>query len=85
MAKIIVEVIGMADRVKGQNKETGKAFDFRHVAFAFKNQYGNNAVSINMVPGEDLDRLDLQIGSTFRAVVNQVKNTYYIDLLDQVF
>lgn len=85
MAKLTVTVVGMGDRVTGQNRQTGKPYDFRKVAFAFENQYGSNDVAINLVTGEDLDKFDVQIGSTYRAVVNQVKNVYYIDLLDQIF
>lgn len=85
MAKLTVQVVGMGDRVRGQNRNTGKEYDFRKVAFAFQNQYGSNDVSVNIVSGEDLDKFDVQIGNTYRAAVNQVKNVYYIDLLDQIF
>lgn len=73
MAKNIVKVIGMADRVTGKNKESGKDYDFRKVAFSFVNQYGSNDVSVNIVDGSTLNDLDVQIGKEYLAVVNQVK------------
>lgn len=82
MAKGIVTVIGMADRVTGKNKESGKAYDFRKVAFAFQNQYGSNDVSVNIVDGSTLDELDVQLGREYLAVINQVKKIYYIDLIE---
>lgn len=84
MAKNIVKVIGMADRVTGKNKESGKDYDFRKVAFSFVNQYGSNDVSVNIVDGSTLNDLDVQIGKEYLAVVNQVKKVYYIDLIEQV-
>lgn len=84
MAKTIVTVIGMADRVTGKNKESGKDYDFRKVAFAFCNQYGSNDVSVNIVDGDTLDLLNVQSGNQYLAVVNQVKKVYYIDLIDRV-
>ena len=83
MAKCIVKVIGMADRVTGTNKESGKSYDFRKVAFAFQNAYGNNDVSVNIIDGSTLDELEVQVGDQFLAVVNQVKKQYYIDLIEQ--
>lgn len=84
MAKSIVTVVGMADRVTGKNKESGKDYDFRKVAFSFLNQYGSNDVSVNIIDGSTLDELDVQIGREYLAVVNQVKKVYYIDLIEQV-
>lgn len=84
MAKKVVTVIGMADRVTGKNKETGKPFDFRRVAFSFVNNYGSNDVSINIVDGDILDELDVQVGTEYIAAVNQVKKVYYIDLIERV-
>lgn len=84
MAKGIVTVIGMADRVTGKNKESGKDYDFRRVAFAFLNPYGSNDVSVNIVDGSTLDELDVQLGRKFLAVINQVKKVYYIDLIKPV-
>lgn len=83
MAKSVVTVIGMGDRVTGKNKETGKPFDFRKVAFSLVNNYGSNDVSINIVDGSVLDDLDVQIGREYIAAVNQVKKVYYIDLIDR--
>ena len=84
MARGIVTVIGMADRVTGKNKESGKDYDFRKVAFAFQNQYGSNDISVNIVDGSILDNLDVQIGKSYDAVINQVKKIYYIDLISSI-
>lgn len=81
MAKGTVTVIGMADRVTGVNKESGKNYDFRKVAFSFQNQYGSNDISVNIVDGITLDELDVQVGRDYVAVINQVKKIYYIDLI----
>lgn len=82
--KTIVSVIGMGDRVTGSNRDTGKPYDFRKVAFSFINQYGSNEVSVNLVDGSTLDDLSVQIGNDYLAVVNQVKKVYYIDLIQRV-
>lgn len=79
-----VTVIGMADRVTGKNKDTGKDYDFRKVAFAFENQYGSNDISVNIVDGCICDELDVQVGNEYNAVINQVKKIYYIDLISRV-
>ena len=78
-----VTVIGMADRVTGKNRDTGKDYDFRKVAFAFENQYGSNDISVNIVDGSICDELDVQVGSNYIAVINQVKKIYYIDLISR--
>ena len=79
-----VTVIGMADRVTGKNKDTGKDYDFRKVAFAFENQYGSNDISVNIVDGSICDELNVQVGNKYNAVINQVKKIYYIDLISRV-
>ena len=79
--KTVVTVLGMGDRVTGQNRQTGNPYDFRKVAFGFVNGYGSNDVSVNIVDGSDLDELDIQVGRSYLAVVNQVKKVYYIDIL----
>lgn len=84
MARCVVTVIGMADRVTGKNKESGKDYDFRKVAFSFQNQYGSNDVSVNIVDGSTLDEFDVQVGNQYLAAVNQVKKIYYIDLMGQL-
>jgi hypothetical protein len=81
MARISVTVIGMGDRVTGKNRDTGKPYDFRKVAFGFVNSYGSNDVSVNTVDGSILDELNVQIGRSYNASVNQVKKVYYIDLI----
>lgn len=82
--KTTVSVIGMGDRVTGSNRDTGKPYDFRKVAFSFINQYGSNEVSVNIVDGSTLDDLSVQVGNDYLAVVNQVKKVYYIDLIQRV-
>lgn len=82
--KTVVTVLGMGDRVTGKNRDTGKPFDFRKVAFGFVNNYGSNDVSVNIVDGSDLDELAVQVGCRYEAVVNQVKKVYYIDLLKPI-
>lgn len=84
MARIVVKVIGMGDRVTGKNKDTGKPYDFRKVAFEFLNNYGSQDVSVNIVDGCVLDDLNVQTGCCYHAVVNQVKKVYYIDLLQPI-
>lgn len=81
MARIIVKVIGMGDRVTGKNRDTGKPYDFRKVAFEFMNSYGSNDVSVNIVDGFVMDDLAVEVGSSYWASVNQVKKVYYIDLI----
>ena len=81
MARISVTVIGMGDRVTGKNRDTGKPYDFRKVAFGFVNSFGSNDVSVNTVDGSILDELNVQIGRSYIASVNQVKKVYYIDLI----
>ena len=84
MARCVVKVIGMGDRVTGTNRTTGKPYDFRKVAFAFTNPWGSGDVSVNMIDGVTLDELNVQVDKCYAAVVNQVKNVYYIDLIDPV-
>lgn len=84
MARCIVTVLGMGDRVTGQNRTTGKPYDFRKVAFGFTNQFSSDDVSVNIVDGNTLDELKVQTGRQYLAVVNQVKNVYYIDLIEPV-
>lgn len=83
MARKIVTVIGMGDRVTGVKKDTGNRFDFRRVAFAFVNQYGSNDLSINTVDGDILDELNVQVGCEYLASVQQNPSNkqYFIDLI----
>ena len=82
MARCVVTVIGMGERITGKTKDTGKPFDFRKVAFSFANQWGSSDVSVNVVDGSILDDLDVQVGNSYHAVVNQVKKVYDIDLIE---
>lgn len=82
--KTVATVLGMGDRVTGKNRDTGNPYDFRKVAFGFVNMYGSNDVSVNIVNGDELDELGIQVGRSYHAVVNQVKKVYYIDLLKPI-
>lgn len=84
MARCVVKVIGMSDRITGKNKETGKPYDFRKVAFSLVNNFGSNDLSINIVDGSTCDDLNVQVGREYMASVQQVKRQYYIDLIEQV-
>ena len=84
MARTTVTVIGMGDRVTGKNRDTGKPYDFRKVAFEFDNSYGSRDVSVNIVDGSLMDELDVQTGRRYFAIVNQVKKVYYIDLIEPI-
>ena len=81
MARTTVTVIGMGDRVTGKNRDTGKPYDFRKVAFSFTNAWGSQDVSVNIVDGDLLDELNVQVGGSYAAVVNQIKKVYYIELI----
>ena len=81
MARTVVTVLGMGERVTGKNRDTGNPYDFRKVAFGFTNLYGSADVSVNLVDGNVLDELDLQVGRSYLASVNQIKKVYYIDLI----
>ena len=84
MAKYVVTVLGMGDRVVGKNRETGKPYDFCRVAFGFVNQWGTRDVSVNLIDGTTLDELTLLPGREYYAIVNQIKKQYYIDLIGSV-
>ena len=84
MARCVVSVVGMADRMKGTSKNTGKAYDMVEIAVTFRNQRGNNAVACAMLDGTVFDDLSVQVGRKYDAVVNQHNGKTYIDLIDEV-
>lgn len=84
MARCVVSVVGMADRMKGTSKNTGKAYDLVEIAVTFCNQWGNNAVACAMLDGGVIDDLDVKVGRKYDAIVNQFNGKSYIDLIDEV-
>lgn len=84
MARCIVTVVGMADRMTGTAKNTGKPYDMCEAAFTFRNQWGKNAVACAMIDGAVLDQMGVSVGSSYDAVVNQYNGKTYVDLIDEV-
>lgn len=84
MARCVVTVVGMADRMKGTSKKTGKPYDLVEVAVTFRNQWGNNSVACAMIDGNVIDDMQVRVGSQFDAVVNQYNGSTYVDLIDEV-
>lgn len=84
MARCVVTVVGMADRMKGTSKKTGKAYDMVEVAITFRNQWGNNSVACATVDGPVVEQMNVQVGCKYDAVVNQYNGKTYIDLIDEV-
>jgi hypothetical protein len=84
MARCIVTVVGMADRMTGTSSKTGNPYDLCDVAFTFFNQWGKNAVACAMIDGAVLDQMGVSVGSSYDAVVNQYNGKTYVDLIDEV-
>ena len=84
MARCVVTVVGVADRMKGTSKKTGKDYDMQEIAITYKNQWGNNSVACAYVDGSVIDQMDVSIGCQYDAVVNQYNGRTYVDLIDQV-
>lgn len=84
MARTLVTVVGMADRMKGTSKKTGKAYDMQELAVTFRNQWGNNSVACATVDGAVVEHMRVKVGCTYDAVVNQYNGKTYIDLIDEV-
>lgn len=84
MARCVVTVVGMADRMFGTSKKTGKHYDMQEIAITFKNQWGNNSVACATVDGPVIDQMDVQVGFRYDAVVNQYNGRTYVDLIDLV-
>lgn len=85
MARCVVTVVGLADRMKGNSKKTGNPYDMCEAAFTFRNQWGNNAVACAYIDGSVLDQMAVKVGCKYDAVVNQYNGKTYIDLIDEVF
>lgn len=85
MARCIVTIAAMADRMKGKSSKTGKDYDFCEVAVSYQNQWGNNAVAVASLDGTTLDKLSVNVGDNFDAVVNIFNGKTYIDLINEVY
>lgn len=84
MARCIVTVVGMADRMKGTSKKTGKDYDMQEIAIVFRSQWGTNSVACATVDGPVIDQMCVQVGCQYDAVVNHYNGRTYIDLIDIV-
>ena len=84
MARCVVNVVGMADRMKGVSKKTGNPYDMVEVAIFYKNQWGNNSVACATVDGSVCDDMGVRVGGKYDAVVNQYNGKTYIDIIDEV-
>ena len=82
MARCVVTVVGMADRISGTSKKTGKDYDMQDIAITFRNQWGNNSVACATVDGSVIDHMVVQVGCRYDAVVNQYNGRTYVDLID---
>lgn len=85
MARCVINVVGVADRLTGTSKNTGKAYDMCEIAYTFKNQFQKNCVACSMIDGTIMDEFDIHVGQTFDAIVNQFNGKSYIDLISEVF
>lgn len=84
MARCVVKVVGMADRMKGTAKNTGKPYDMCEAAFSFVNQWGNNAVACAMIDGSVVDQMQVRVGCRYDASVMTHNGKTYIDLIQEV-
>jgi hypothetical protein len=84
MARCVVKVIGMADRMKGTAKNTGKPYDMVECAFSFVNPWGNNSVCCSMIDGAVIDKMQVRTGARYDASVMTQSGKTYIDLFQEV-
>lgn len=84
MARCVVCVVGVADRMKGTSQKTGKDYDFQEVAITFSNSWGNNCVACANIDGPVVDQMQVRVGCVYDAVVNQYNGRTYVDLISQV-
>lgn len=84
MARCVVTVVGMADRMTGTSQKTGKAYDMQELAITFVNQWGNNSVACCMVDGQAIDQLQVKVGCKYDSVINQYNGKAYLDLIEEV-
>lgn len=85
MARCVVTIVGVADRMKGTSKKTGKDYDMQEVAITFKNPWGSNSVACATVDGPLIDDLGVQVGCKYDAVVNTYNGRTYLDLIEEVY
>ena len=84
MARCVVTVVGIADRLTGISKKTGKDYDMQDIAITYKNKWGNNSVACATVDGPVIDQMCVQVGCRYDAVVNEYNGRTYVDLIDLV-
>ena len=84
MARCVVTVVGMADRMTGTSKKTGKPYDMQELAVKFVNQWGINSVACCTVDGKAIDQLQVNVGCQYDAVINQYNGKAYLDLIEEV-
>ena len=80
--RTIVKVVGMGTRKKGVSKKD-KPFDLCDIAVAYVNQWGENAVAVATLDGPVLDKLQVQVGDQYDAVVNTYNYKTYVDLIEE--
>lgn len=85
MARTVVTVVGMADRMAGISSKTNKSYDFVKMAFQYVNPWDKNSVCVAAIDGATYDKLGIQTGDKFDAIVSQFNGKTYVDLIDQVF
>lgn len=83
--RTVVKVVGMGTRRKGTSSKNNKPFDFCEVALTYVNQFGDNAVAVAAIDGPIMDKLDVQVGDQFDAVVNTINYKTYVDLIEEAF
>lgn len=84
MARTVVTIIGMADRMAGTSPKNNKAYDFVETAFKFENGRGKQAVACATIDGQTYDKLGLCVGDMYDAIVNQFNGKTYVDLIEPV-
>lgn len=85
MARTVVTIIGLADRNAGTSSKTGKAYDFIEAAIQFENQWGKAAVACAVIDGPTYDKLGINTGDKYDAIVNQFNGKTYLDLIEPVY
>lgn len=85
MARTVVTIVGMADRMTGTSKKTGNPYDLVDVAITFINRWGKNDVATSTLDYSEVQRLNVQVGRKYDAVVNNYNNSTYVDLIDEVY
>lgn len=83
--RTVVKVVGMGSRRNGVSNRTGKPYDLYDVAIAYVNQFGDNAVAVTAIDSPVVDKLGVQVGNQYDAVVNTINYKTYIDLIEEAF